>query len=61
MKSTPRKATRLTHLKKGNVSACYKRGKEKPPAKSELTAYADEVTCAKCLAIMDDQIDPDVE
>ncbi len=52
MQNMSRKATRLTHLRKGNVSACYK-GKGQPPALRELTKDQDSVTCRRCIAIID--------
>ena len=51
-----RATTGRTHYKKGKTSACYK-GKGKAPVAHELTTCIDEVTCSKCIAIIDKQFE----
>ena len=52
MDKIDRVTTGRTHYKKGKTSACHK-GRESSPAERELTTYFDEVTCSKCIAILD--------
>ena len=56
MDNIARITTGRTHYKKGKTSACHK-GQGNSPAQRELTTYIDEVTCAKCIAIIDKQFE----